>query len=77
MRDPEKDKMLENATYLLNLFTDDSISETENMGSIRERCLKIMTKEDIERASAFLESGEAGEYLRNLAIAECDLEENT
>lgn len=76
MRDPEKDKMLANATYLLNLFTDDSIGEHEKMGSIRERCMEIMTKEDIERASAFLESGEAVEYLHSIAVEEGDSDED-
>jgi len=38
--------------------------------------MEIMTKEDIERASAFLESGEAVEYLRSLAIEKIDLVKN-
>lgn len=69
MRDPEKDKMLANASFLLNLFVDDSIGET-TLGAIRERWMEVMTKEDIERAKAFLESGEAVEYLRKIAIEE-------
>lgn len=52
MRDPEKDKMLANASFLLNLFVDDSIGET-TLGAIRERCMEVMTKEDIESAKAF------------------------
>ena len=68
MRDLEKDKMLKNAVYLLKLLTDKSINSTATMGSIREQCMAIMTEDDIEKAAAFLESGEAAEYLHNEAI---------
>lgn len=65
MRDPEKDKLLANVSHLLNLFVDDSISGTENMASIRERCREIMSDEELRKAVEFLESGEASEYLHS------------
>ena len=76
MRDPAKDKMLADAQYLLSLYTDESISDGETMASIREMCLERMSKEDMSRASAFLESGEAFEYLRRIAMEDSIFDED-
>lgn len=67
MRDPENDKMLDNAIFVLRLFTDKSISDKATMATVRERCMEIMTQDDFEKAAAFLESGEAVKYLRSIA----------
>lgn len=67
MRDPENDKMLDNAIFVLRLFTDKSISDKATMATVREQCMEVMTQDDIEKAAAFLKSGEAAEYLRSLA----------